>query len=57
MKKIYSKPQTEVYTTGVQQSFLLNVSGGDTGIGVGGGASENGMPDPNVKEEGDWDIW
>ncbi|GEM_PF-2134303 len=55
-KKNYVSPFIEVVKVSVE-SALMALSSSENGIHWGGNASENGNPVPDIKGQGDWDIW
>ncbi len=55
-KNKYVPPYAEVLKVSVENA-LMAMSSPDNGIHWGGNAGDNNSPDPDVKGQGDWDIW
>lgn len=59
MKREYMTPRMEVMDMAANGSIcLISVSGGDTGLGNGGNASDgDGIWEAELNENTNWDLW
>lgn len=55
-KNSYVSPVAEIWAVTVEGA-LMALSSPENGIHWGGNAGSNGLPDPEAKDGGAWDIW